>query len=424
MSPSRDPRTTGDPVTAGITSLRPLVPGVYLPSLLFEIGVGAVLPMIPVIASSLGADLGTAAFIAALLPIGHILADVPAGALAARFGDRAAMIGSSGAAVIGAVLAGLSGVTGSLAMLAIGVLLLGATEAVYGLARQSYLTEAVHPLRRARAMSTLGGVHRIGLFIGPFAGAGLALVAGSSAAFWLAGATSLAAAAVVFSTAEIAGERAPTGGAGRASMAQVLRDNREVFATLGVAILLIGAVRGARQVVLPLWTESLGYSPAATSLVFGIAGAVDMLLFYPAGKVMDRLGRLWVAIPSMIVMGLTLLALPLATTFASICVIAVVLGFGNGIGSGILMTLGADTAPAEQRSQYLGIWRVFADSGSATGPLIVSAGAAAGSLAAGIMAVGVLSAGTVAALARWVPRWSVHANRRTRREAGIEPGAP
>ncbi len=406
-----------------VTSLRPLIPGVYLPSLLFEIGVGAVLPMVPVVASSLGADLATAGLIAALLPIGHILADVPAGALAARFGDRAAMIGSSGAAMVGAVLAGLAGALGSLPLLALGVLLLGGTEAVYGLARQSYLTEAVHPLRRARAMSTLGGVHRIGLFIGPFAGAGLALLAGSAGAFWLAVGTSLAAAAVVAFTPEIAGERS-TPALGRASMRTVLTANRQVFATLGVAILLIGAVRGARQVVLPLWTESLGFAPATTSLIYGISGAVDMLLFYPAGKVMDRYGRLWIAIPSMAVMGATLLALPLATSVAAITAAAMVLGFGNGIGSGILMTLGADTAPADQRSQYLGIWRVFADSGSASGPLIVSAGAALGSLAAGIMAVGVLSAGTVAALAHWVPRWSVHANRRTRREAGLEEAAP
>src|SRR5699024_1502704 len=122
------------PVSDRVTSLRPLIPGVYLPSLLFEIGVGAVLPMVPVVASSLGADLATAGLIAALLPIGHILADVPAGALAARFGDRAAMIGSSGAAMVGAVLAGLAGALGSLPLLALGVLLLGGTEAVYGLA--------------------------------------------------------------------------------------------------------------------------------------------------------------------------------------------------------------------------------------------------------------------------------------------------
>lgn len=171
--------------------------------------------------------------------------------------------------------------------------------------------------------------------------------------------------------------------------------------------------------MLPLWTDSLGYDASTTALIFGLSGAVDMLMFYPAGRVMDLYGRLWIAIPSMIVMGLGMLALPWTTTLVGISLVALVLGFGNGIGSGILMTLGADTAPAAQRSKYLGIWRLFGDVGSASGPLVVAGGAALGSLAAGISAMGILSAGAIAALGRWVPRWSVHANARTRRSAGI-----
>lgn len=409
------------PAPGPTVSLRRLLPGVYLPTLVFEIGVGAMLPMIAVSTTRLGGSLSTAAFMVALLAIGKILADVPAGALAARVGDRAAMIGASGLAMFALMLCA---VAPTLLVLAAGVLLVGACDAVYGLARQSYLTAVIHPLRRARALSTLGGVARIGLFLGPFAGA--AVVHGSqdvSRVYWVGVVTSLVAAAVVAFVPDPAkvAHIAPAKGPAH-SVWQVLREHRRVFFTLGIAVLGVSAVRAARNTVLPLWTESLGFDPAATSLVFGISGAVDMLLFYPAGKVMDRFGRLWVAVPSMLVMGVAMLAVPLTSSLLSISVVAMVLGFGNGIGSGILMTLGADTAPPGQRAQYLGIWRLFADTGGATGPLVVSAGAALGSLAAGILAMGVLSTGVVGALLRWVPRWSVHANRTTRREAGIESG--
>jgi len=37
---------------------------------------------------------------------------------------------------------------------------------------------------------------------------------------------------------------------------------------------------------------SLADADRAPTLVFGIASAVDMALFYPSGKVMDRHGRL------------------------------------------------------------------------------------------------------------------------------------
>src|SRR5690625_2409775 len=144
-----------------------------------------------------------------------------------------------------------------------------------------------------------------------------------------------------------------------------------------------------------------------------------MLLFYPAGKVMDAFGRLWIGIPAMLTMGLAMVLLPLTTTVASLSWVALLLGLGNGMSSGILMTLGADVAPPGERAQFLGIWRLFQDSGGALGPLAVSAGAALGSLAAGIWfmsSAGILASG---ALARWVPRWSEHANRTTRRRAGL-----
>jgi MFS family permease len=407
------------PTPEHTTSLRTMIPGVYLPSLLFEIGVGAMLPLIAVTAIGLGADLATAALVAALLPIGQILADVPAGMLAARFGDRRAMIGSSIVAMAGMATLALAP---NLIVIGAGVLLVGATNSVYTLARQSYLTEVIHPLRRARALSTLGGVARIGLFIGPFAGAALIHGGADTAnAYWLGVGTSLAAAIVVILAPEVAHERtvAARDAAPRRPMRAVLREYLPVFRTLGVAVLLIGAVRGARQTVLPLWTEHLGFEPSATALVFGISGAIDMLLFYPAGKVMDRYGRLWVAIPSMLVMGAAMIALTFTDTLVSVSIVAMIMGFGNGIGSGILMTLGADTAPPGERAQYLGIWRLFSDSGSASGPLVVSAGTALGSLAAGIGTMGALGAVAALALWRWVPRWSEHANRTTRRRAGI-----
>lgn len=357
------------------------------------------MPVLAVSAGQLGADLATAAVITALLPIGRILADLPAGAIAARLGDRFAMIVASGVAVIGMLL--LAAAT-NLAVLGLGALLLGATEAVYSLARQSYLTESVPVLMRARAMSTLGGVHRIGLFIGPFAGAGIVHLTGRTPSIYLLGvATSVLAAVVVAVATDPDPKRKerdrPVG------MLAVVREHRRTLSTLGVAVLLVGAMRGARMTVVPLWAEHLDLGAATTSLVFGIAGGIDMLLFYPAGKVMDLKGRRWVAIPSMLIMGVAMLLIPLTSTAAGLTAAALLLGLGNGIGSGVIMTLGADTAPPEARAQFLGAWRLLADLGNAGGPLIVSAGAAIGSIALGIGAMGPIAGVTAAALGRWAP---------------------
>lgn len=99
------------------------------------------------------------------------------------------------------------------------------------------------------------------------------------------------------------------------------------------------------------------------------------------------------------------------------------MSFGNGIGSGIIMTLGADVAPADSRTRFLSIWRVMSDSGNAAGPVVVSVVATAWTLAAGIATIGSAGLLAAAALAVWAPRYSSYATRamvRARRQVPVE----
>lgn len=65
-----------------------------------------------------------------------------------------------------------------------------------------------------------------------------------------------------------------------------------------------------RDAVLPLWADHIGLSAATASLVFGIGALADLLCSYPAGMVMDRYGRRAMAVPSLLVIGASLFALP------------------------------------------------------------------------------------------------------------------
>ncbi len=402
-------------------TLLSLAPAVFLPALVFETGMGALAPVLALSGRALGASVGSAGLVLALLGVGQILGDVPAGALAARIGDRRAMLVASGVAAV--TLCGCA-LARSVWELSVAVAATGATDAVFVLARQSYLTEAIAPGLRARALSTLGGMSRVGAFVGPFIGAAVLRGHPVRDIYWLAlGCTVLAAAVVLLvpdvtdpASVRAAGDAAPV------PVRAVVREHRTVFLTLGLAVLLVGSVRATRQTVLPLWAEHLGVSPATTSVVFGIAGLIDTMTFYPSGRIMDRAGRLWIAVPSMLVLGLTQAALPLTHGLASLTVVAMLMGFGNGIGSGILMTLGADVAPPATRSQFLGVWRLCADSGSAGGPLVVSAAAALGSLAAGIATMGAIGVLAAAALLRWVPRYSPYATKGTRSRSTVVAG--
>ena len=290
-------------------------------------------------------------------------------------------------------------------MLGAAVFAMGLSGALFGLARQAYLTEIVPIGMRARALSTLGGVHRIGLFFGPFAGAAAVAAWDIRGAYAVAVAASAAAFLLVLAIPDLTAHHERAGrGLERRTVSSVLLEHRRILLTLGTGILAIAAARGARTSLLPLWAENIGLSATDTSLVFGIAGALDMLLFYPAGAVMDRFGRAWIAVPTVVVLGLGMMALPLTHSMLTLTVVALVMALGNGIGSGIVMTLGADAAPADARPQFLGGWRLFADFGLSAGPLLVSAITLVAPLAAACVALGALSLAGGGWLARWVPR--------------------
>ncbi|NUZ04810.1 MFS transporter [Piscinibacter koreensis] len=398
-------------------SLRRIAVPAFGPSLLFGIGDGAILPIVALSARQLGASVSLAALIVTLIGIGSMLSNIPASLLTTRYGERRAIIG---AAIWGALGMALCIVVAHVVALAVGVFMVGMASAVFGLARQSYLTEAVPIAMRARALSTLGGVLRIGLFIGPFIAAGAIHAVGIAGAYGVGIVALVAAAWLALRMPDLEAPEpvrvAPPQGdptkplaAAPPTLRGMTTHYRSLFLTVGIGVMLVMAVRASRQVVIPLWADAVGLDAATTSMIYGLSSAIDMLVFYPAGKVMDQRGRVIVAVPSMLIMGVGLALMPFTHGTATLLVAALLIGFGNGIGSGLVMTLGADYSPSPGRAHFLGIWRLLADVGLALGPMLLSAVSAAASLAAGIWSTALLSFAAAAVLGYWIPitnrRW-------------------
>jgi len=372
------------------------------PSLLYGISNGAILPVVALTARELGASFALAGLISALIGVGSLVSNIPSALLTARYGERRAM---AGAAVVSVVALLLAMYAPHVWVLAVAMLLVGMASSIFLLARQTYLVEAVPLYLRARALSTLGGTTRIGVFVGPFAGAALIHWMGLDGAYWVAVIAMVGAGLIAILAPEMEGEHAAAAAAGAPlGMRHIVRSHGPVYLTLGVGVMLVSALRASRQVVIPLWADHLGLDATTTSLIYGLVAAVDMSVFYPAGKVMDLRGRLWVALPCTLLMGLSLMAIPLTSGMTGFVVASLLLGFGNGIGSGIVMTLGADAAPAAARTQFLGIWRLMADLGTSGGPVLLSAITAVLSLGAASFGVGTLGLVAAAVFWRWLPR--------------------
>jgi MFS family permease len=259
-------------------------------------------------------------------------------------------------------------------------------------------------------MSTLGGTIRIGMFIGPFVAAAAIHLYGLAGAYGVGMAALLASGVLAARLPDLKMHAVnqlqdATSGTPRAlTILTTLRANRHVFVTLGLGMLLVSAVRTTRQTVIPLWADHLALEASVIAVIYGLASGIEMLLFYPAGKVMDQMGRRWVVVPSLVIMGAGLLALPLTHNAQTLLLVAMVIAFGNGIGSGMMMTLGADHSPRYGRAHFLGLWRLMADAGALCGPVLLSLLAATLTLGAGVAVTGLLSFLAAGQLAYWIPR--------------------
>ncbi|PWC08375.1 MFS transporter [Mycetocola zhujimingii] len=405
-------------------SFRGVAVVVFLPTLLFSIGEGALIPLIPAAATNLGASLAIAGVISGMVMIGELVGDIPSGWLVHKIGERVAMIGAAAVsvlAVLGAVLAPNAWI------LAASIFVLGLSTAVFALARHAFMTSYVPIQYRARALSTLGGVFRAGLFIGPLLAAPVIhFTGGTQGAFWIMVISCLAAVVILILLPD---PESMFGHARRSPSADGIDETaaddtaapqnpglfttiwtfRGVLLRMGSGAAMISAMRAARTVILPLWAVSLGVSEVNTALIIGIAGAVDFALFYASGQIMDRFGRMFSAIPSMTGLGLGMLVLAFThdapNAVAWFIAAAGILSVANGIGSGILMTLGADLAPVGRPAPFLGAWRFTGDVGAAAAPLVVGGLTAAVSVSFASGLIGVVGILGAVRLARIMPRY-------------------
>ncbi|MFT8704517.1 MFS transporter [Bifidobacterium aquikefiricola] len=427
---------------------------VYMPAIVFATGEGSLIPIVPLTAKALGANLATAGIISGLLMIGVVLGDVSSGFIVNKWGETVAMRIAAILAIVSAIFCWHAP---NLVVLAAGVLVIGIASATFNLARHAFLTAWTPPWYRARAMSMLGGTTRIGYFVGPFLASPVIALAGSRSVYWIHVVACLTVLVILqvtpdpeklLSANKARAERNRSGArvektnahdAGHIALSHVTPQgiiesgNSEpdtdttrvsammrrlmrfpvirygsILCRMGTAAGILQMMRASRQVILPLWGVQLNISAPHIALIMGVAGAVDLSLFYTSGQIMDRFGRRWAAVPVLVGISLGHLLMPLARVeWAYVCV-AILISVANGLGSGIVMTLGADLAARyapNNMPSFLSGWRMSTDSGSAAGPLAISGMTALSGLWSAAVLMGCIGLIGAFMMQRFIPRF-------------------
>lgn len=383
--------------------ISPLILAVYLPTALLAFGQGVLLTTLPLFADDFGVSYELISLAVGAAAIGTLTMDLPAGALLHRLGLRPAMI--IGCSLVAACTAALVVVEQFPHLIALRVLA-GIGTALWGLSRHAYITEAIPIAQRGQAISTFGGINRIGVFGGPLLGGFIGTAFGLRASFAVA--ATLASLALVMAVVLIRPvprvEAALSTRHRWVRVGHTLRLAWRDFVAASVAQTFAQMIRAGRHLIIPLFAQNqLGLDVAQIGLIMSASAIVDVSMFVPAGFLMDRFGRKVASVPSFAVMALGVALIPFATDFTSLLLAGVVIGLGNGLGSGAMMTLGADMAPPGATGEFLGIWRLIGDTGGAAGPLLVGVIAGAFGLVNGtfvLAGVGLAASLTIALLVR------------------------
>lgn len=375
---------------------------VYIPNTIIATGQGAMIPVLVFAAKHVHASPAIATLIVFVNGLGTMAFDLPSGRIVARLGEQRS---SWVAAMLLAV--GLLGCLNSrnVAELAFFIFVQAAGWAVWSLVRLTHLSRVAPVFARGRALSIFGGVTRAGNVIGPFiflAAAGKKDQAHVGYAFMIYLVTVLIGFAWLVIARDRKDQHAAMGNSERIRPMRVVLDNKREFATAGVGTLGVGLLRGSRNAIIPVWGSHIGLSASEVSVIFAFSSLLDLTLFYPSGVVSDRWGRRAVAVPCITMLAIGHLLIPLSHAYETLFIVALVLGLGNGLGSGIVMTLGADRAPDVGRASFLAVWRLVSDGGTAAGPLIDSGIVALGAVALAGPAIGVLGLMAGYVVFRWL----------------------
>lgn len=343
------------------------------------------LPTIPVLSQHFGVSAGAAAQIVTAFSVGRFFGTVAGGVIIDRMGTRTALVGGPLAASLAALL--VAG-TPWLWLILAWVMVMGAGDSLWASAREMAAIDLARKSQRGRVISSLHGVHSVGLAICPLLGGILTEALSFRAPFIAYAACAGVSVFLGLNTpdAPVALRARGSGdvnlGWGSKAQLQRLYGLRLLFrqihprlrSTYLVLVLATFAAQSQRilvQSMLPLYAGTyLGFSPTQVGLLFSISGIFVFAMILPAGFVMDKVGRKWATVPSTGIPALVFLAIPFTVSFPQLALLVSLAGLSNGLSLGSLATSTYDVVPAQARGRLQAVRRTVAVVGGVAAPLL------------------------------------------------------
>lgn len=357
----------GFPAETGRAVARRLALTVYIPWILAQIGRGMLLPVIPLYLRDSGLSYTLVTAVLAATGLGAVVGGLPVGSVAQRLGPEWLFAISTVMTAVTSTLIGVS--TAVIALFAFNFAV-GFGQVGLRIGVQMIVIGSVPTMLRGRAMAMVGGGVRVAFFVGPIIGGVCVDLFGFTATFVVCGVTTLLGLVPFFGSRRSTTTRFERPTPSTSGVLSAVRRHSGLLLLAGVGTAMVMTVRTGRNVVVPLIGDDLELSATAVGALVAIGTGADLLLFPVAGYLMDRFGRLSAIVPAFSLLAVGLLLLGVWPTVAGAIVAGVVMGIGNGMSAGTMLTLGGDLAPPDS-GPFLAALGMTQDLGVVFGPLIV-----------------------------------------------------
>ena len=351
---------------------------VMLVALVMTIGIGIILPVLPLYARSFGVGYGGVGVLLGAYGLARLLSDLGAGLLVDRIGPRAS--GTAGFAVV-ALFSLLTGLAPSYPVAVVCWGAAGVGSAVGFAALFSYLLRVVPKHRMARTLSVFYGSFNVGVVIGGFAAGFVAEHLGLAGPLFVnAGLLALTAGLYLRAVPRLeAIESRESRATGKRPGLRATLGRPGLLTVAVVNLAYLWMIAAVFDTLVPLFgKDELGMSTVAIGVVFAVALATELAVLYPAGSLSDRRGRKVVLVPALAGLAVMTVVLGFAGSPLALGGLMAILGVASGFAGVPPGAMLADVVPEGESGTAVGVFRFFGDLGFMVGPLV--AGFTSGSL--------------------------------------------
>lgn len=327
------------------------------------------IPLLPLYARELGATPKTIGFVMAASTVTGILVKLPAGAWSDVLGRRPLLILGT---IVFATMPFTYLIAASLGVLMVLRFIHGSATAIVGPVAAASVSDLASPERRGAWLSTYSTVQGIGQAVGPVIGGYLIASSGFGATFLVAGL--LAISTPFIASGWPVGTTAPIGGAD-ARRRHVLAGIVEVISHPLILITSLAqsaqfVLNGTLNAFLPLFAhDTMGLSASELGWLFALQTTTTLAARPVVGMLSDRVGRRGVITGGLLLCGIAVVAVSLATTLRVL--IPAIVGYAAGVAVTTAAT-GAFITDLSRRARYgtaHGVFGTIYDIGDALGPI-------------------------------------------------------